>query len=163
MLQIFLDAPLAVQVHLIAALEALCLGPLVLWRRRRDRLHKMLGYVWVCNMTIAAVSSFFIHGEFAIIGPFGPIHALSVWSLYIMWSAIAAARAGDMARHSGLMQGLYHYGVLVAALMTVLPGRRINGMLFGENESLGLWLIASVAVAIGLRVGLRQWQSMTHA
>ena len=104
MLEMFLDAPLPIQLHMLSAMEALVLGPFVLWRQSRDRLHRILGYVWVVNMALAATSSLLIHGEMAILGPFGPIHALSVWSLWVLWRGIGAARAGDVARHRGLMQ-----------------------------------------------------------
>ena len=53
-LQPYLDASLIVQVHVIAAAMALFIGPFVLWRKRRDRLHKVLGYIWVLSFGFAA-------------------------------------------------------------------------------------------------------------
>jgi len=44
-------------LHVCAALLALCLGPFALFRTRRDRWHKIAGYVWVLAMIVAAVSS----------------------------------------------------------------------------------------------------------
>ena len=39
----FLDASLQVQIHIVSALIGLCLGPFVLYRRKRDSMHKLLG------------------------------------------------------------------------------------------------------------------------
>ncbi|MFP4450126.1 MAG: DUF2306 domain-containing protein, partial [Rhodosalinus sp.] len=66
--------PLIVQLHLAAALPALLLGPVALYRRRRDRLHKTFGYLWVASILGLAVSGLFIRSEIALLGPFGPIH-----------------------------------------------------------------------------------------
>lgn len=149
MLTIFYDAPLAIQIHIISALVALGLGPVVLWRRKGDRLHRILGYVWVTEMAVTALSSFFIV-EHPVIGPFSPIHLLSAWTLWVLWHGIAAARAGDIARHRGELRGLYLYGLGIAGSLTLLPGRRLNAALFGEAEHLGLWAIGLIGLVIAV-------------
>ncbi|MEL7262317.1 MAG: hypothetical protein AAGK69_13125, partial [Pseudomonadota bacterium] len=45
-LEPLLNASLPIQIHVALALMALMLGPVVLWRNRRDRVHRVLGYVW---------------------------------------------------------------------------------------------------------------------
>lgn len=60
-----MDARIAVQLHVAAALLAITLLPLTLFRKRRkrrDRIHRSAGYLWVTTMLTAALSSFFIHG-----------------------------------------------------------------------------------------------------
>lgn len=147
MQQVFYDAPLAVQIHAISAVIAIILGPFVIWRRRRDTLHRVLGYVWVTEMATVALSSFWIV-EARIIGPFSPIHLLSLWTLYVLWHGVAHARAGRVREHQGEMKGLYIYGMGIAGGLTFLPGRRLNTMLFGEAELLGLIVIALIAVVL---------------
>ena len=66
-----IDSPFAVQLHVGAAMLAILLLPLTLFRRRRDGLHKAAGYLWVTAMVTAALSSFFITG-LQMIGPFQP-------------------------------------------------------------------------------------------
>lgn len=49
------------------------------------------------------------------------------------------------------MAQIYWWAIGVAGLLTLLPGRRINVALFGENEFLGLWVIAATLGAATLR------------
>ena len=77
-----LNAPIYILIHASAAMIALLMGPFVILRNRRDRLHKIVGYIWVVVMACAAISSFWIM-EFRLIGPFSPIHGLSI---YVLWS-----------------------------------------------------------------------------
>ena len=151
MIQVFHAAPPAIQVHALAALVALCLGPVVLWRPRRDALHMALGRLWVGVMALAAGSSLFIHAELGL-GGWGPIHLLSVWLLYGLWEGLREIRQGRIAAHREVMRGLYLHGVTLASLLTLLPGRRINQALFGEAELLGLPVIALGLAALLLDV-----------
>ena len=77
----FFDAPIYIQLHASNATLALILGPFVILRTARDRLHKVGGYIWVLAMFVVAVSSFWIK-EFGLIGPFSPIHLLSAFTLW---------------------------------------------------------------------------------
>ena len=42
-----LNAPVYLQLHAATALIALCLGPVALYRKRRNIWHKAIGYVWM--------------------------------------------------------------------------------------------------------------------
>jgi uncharacterized membrane protein len=151
------DLPLAVQLHLWPALVALLLGPVALYRRRRDIWHKVAGYAWVGAMALVAVSAFWIEaGLFPIALGFGPIHALSLLVLFGLWRGVSAARAGDVASHSGWMRGLYWQALIVAGSLTLLPGRMLNGLLFPERPTAGLVVITAVAAAAGLCWGVRR-------
>ncbi|RVT85687.1 DUF2306 domain-containing protein [Rhodobacteraceae bacterium CCMM004] len=147
------SAPLAVQAHLAAAVLALLIGPFALFRRRRDAVHRTLGYLWVIAMVATAVSSFFVRSVFGIWGA-GPIHLLSVWVLYTLWVGVQAARSRDLARHRSEMRGLYLYGLCVAGMLTLLPGRRLNVLVFGEAEMAGVGVIA-MGIALLLLVAMR--------
>ena len=147
------DASLQIQIHVCAALVSVFLGPFVLLRKRRDRVHKVMGYVWVVAMAVVALSSFAI-SEFAVIGPFSPIHGLAVLTLWSLWAGVRHAVQGRIAAHRIVFRNLYWYGLLVAGTLNFLPGRRMNEVVFGGQDTLGLWLIAAVGCAVALRFGL---------
>jgi len=83
-LDLFIYAPIAIQLHVIAALCAVIIGPMELLRRSRDRWHKNFGYAWVITMAVTALSSFAIKAEIGP-GPISPIHLLSVFTLLGLW------------------------------------------------------------------------------
>jgi uncharacterized membrane protein len=144
----FLDAPLMIQLHVVAALGAITLGPLAMLRRSRDRWHKVLGRAWVGAMATVALSSFLIN-EGQMFGPFSVIHLLSVLTLWGLWQAVAAARAGRIAEHRAGMLALYVWALGVAGLFTLLPGRRMNLMLFPEAPLAGFLGAAAAFVLAG--------------
>lgn len=133
--QPFLDAPLHIQLHAISATESLLLGAWILFAPNKGRrLHKILGYVWVTNMAIAILTSWFIQG-LQLIGPFSPIHALSALATVSLIRAILQARQGDIKAHKSTMRGLYFGGLVTASVLAFLPGRRFNSIFatqFGE-------------------------------
>lgn len=162
----FLDASLMIQIHAIAAMEVLVLGVYLLSARKGGKWHRILGYVWVVNMFVAATSSFFIH-QTRLIGPFSPIHGLSAWALYSLYVAIGHARAGRIAAHRGNMRGLYLGGAVVAGVLAFMPGRVFNRMLFGAHEDIGFMLVLGLAlIGTGLylmRGRLRRARTTRHA
>ncbi|MFA8385900.1 MAG: DUF2306 domain-containing protein [Pelagibaca sp.] len=152
----FLSAPLPVQVHIIAAVLALILGPVAVYRRRRDRTHKVVGYLWVCAMTVLALGSFLIPSHFTAIGV-GPLHGFAVLTLWSLWVGVKAAIARDVARHEAILRSLYSNGLIIAGAFTFLPGRTLNRMLFGEPSHLGWFVIAALLGVVALRVILPRW------
>jgi uncharacterized membrane protein len=144
-LQPYLDASLIVQVHVIAAAMALFIGPFALWRKRRDRLHKVLGYVWVLSFGFAAFIALFIPSHFTPIG-LGPIHALSVYGLYGIYEAMRAIYRRDIVLHKLVMQNLYVRGIALAGAFNFLPGRTTQRALIPDTPELGYAIIAAVLV-----------------
>ncbi|MEM7724142.1 MAG: DUF2306 domain-containing protein [Pseudomonadota bacterium] len=137
------DLPPAIGVHLIAALLAIGLGPVAIYRRRRDLWHKSVGYIWVMSMTLTAISAFWIAADvLPLVAAFGPIHLLSVWVLYQLARALSEARGGHIARHSVRMHGLYWTGLMGAGLLTLLPGRTLNRAIFPQMPELAYGVIA---------------------
>lgn len=142
-----LTAPTAVQIHAVAAIEALALTPVVLLRKRRDRWHRLAGYAWTANMALAALSSFWIM-EIRLVGPFSPIHALSVLTLINLVLAIRAIRRRDVARHEGIMRATAFWALGVAGAFTLLPGRRMHAILFGPASGEGPDIAAPVSIGV---------------
>ena len=147
-----LDAAPLVQLHAAGALLSLALGPLVLFRRSRDRWHRIGGYVWIAVMVTTALSSFGIHG-FAMVGPFGPIHLLSGFTLVMLALGLRAAIQRRIEAHRRMMQGLYLWSLGVAGLFTLLPGRVMHRVVFGSDTPLGFAVLTALALLIG--VGFR--------
>lgn len=124
-----LDAPAAIQLHAVAALSLIPLTIVQFWRPKRGPSHRALGWAWVVLMTVTAVSSFWIHG-LRVIGPFSPIHALSLFTLANLFLGIRARRLGRITAHRGHMIGIAA-GWAGAGLFTLLPGRLMSQVLFG--------------------------------
>lgn len=149
-----LNTPVYLQIHIVCALVSVALGAFVVLRRKRDRVHKVSGYIWTVAMATVALSSFWIR-EFALVGPFSPIHLLSVLTLWSLWAGIRHAVAGRIQAHRRVFRNLYWYGLLVAGTVNFLPGRRMNQTVFGDTPEVGLWFIGAVAV---LAVGVNLWR-----
>ncbi|MCZ8314756.1 DUF2306 domain-containing protein [Phreatobacter sp.] len=124
-----LAAPLAIQLHAIAAVALIPLTIVQLGRRKSGTWHRRVGWAWVVLMTITAVSSFWIHG-IRLFGPFSPIHILSVVTLVTLVHAIVARRTGNMRGHRLGMLGVA-MGWAGAGLFTLLPGRIMGQVVFG--------------------------------
>lgn len=142
--QPLLEAGPVIQFHVLAASTALVLGPVALYRKRRDRLHKVTGYVWVLAMAITALSSFGID-SFALIGPFRPIHLLALLALWSLFEGMRHIFAGRVRAHQTVLRGLYLNGLLLAGLLNFLPGRVTNRIFFASTPELGY-----VVIGVGL-------------
>ncbi len=143
-----LAADPAIQLHALSALLAVPIGALVLWRPKGTRLHKTLGRAWIALMLSAALSSLLIH-EMQVVGPFGPIHALT---LVVLWTlgrglwAIAIRR--DVAGHRAAMEDLYVWSLLLAGAFTFWPCRRMHQVVFGpEGSGPAVWAFLLAALA----------------
>jgi len=137
-----LSASLAIQIHACAAIMAIFLGALALGRKRRDRLHKTAGYIWIVLMAVVAISTVFITAE---VGPtvagFGVIHIFSVVVLVSLCVGLRAAVRRDIALHRKTMRALYIQSLGITGLFTLLPGRRMNEVLFSSAPLAGIVVI----------------------
>lgn len=122
-------APLAIKVHIAAALGAFLIGTVLLIGVKGTTLHRTLGWTWVGAMGTTAVSSFFIHQ----INPdgFSFVHLISGWVVIILPMAVYAARRHDVKTHRRRMISLFAGGLVVAGLLTFLPGRMMWQVFFG--------------------------------
>lgn len=125
-----IHAPLAIQIHAIAALSLIPLTALQFWRPKRGLSHRSIGWIWVVLMMVTAVSSFWIHG-IRLVGPFSPIHILSVVTIVNLVLGIRARREGRIMAHRGHMVGIA-IGWAAAGLFTLLPGRLMFQTVFGS-------------------------------
>jgi uncharacterized membrane protein len=94
--------------------------------------HRIIGYVWVAAMITAAVSSFWISSN-PMIGPFGPIHLLSLITLIGVPQAIFAARRGNIRAHKLAVIQLVAFALIGAGAFAVFsPGRFLHTIFFGS-------------------------------
>ena len=148
-----LNASTQIQIHVAFACVALLVGPLALFRLRRDRIHKIAGYIWIVSILGLAVSSLWIKSEIAFLWSFGPIHLLSAFATWGVIEGLYHIRTKDMAKHRASMQSVWFGAMGLAGLFTFLPGRVINRMVFGGPSQLGY-----VVVGVGLIALLVLWR-----
>lgn len=128
--QLLLQASPIIQIHAYGAIVALFLGAFVLRTKKGTKIHQNTGKFWVVLMVLTAVSSFWING-IRMLGPFSPIHILSVFALWSVYRGIKFARAGQITAHMKNMKTLYFYAIIGAGFFTFLPGRLMFEVFFG--------------------------------
>lgn len=150
-----LSTPAAVQIHLLAASGALALTPVMLMRRKGTRGHVLWGRLWAVLMALTALSSFWIM-EIRLLGPWSPIHILSLITLFSLVQAVRAARRRNIVEHKAHILGAM-LGLLGAGLFTLFPGRILSDSLFGGYETQG-FVAALVLGGAGLFWLTRRWR-----
>jgi|SRR5688572_317704 uncharacterized membrane protein len=125
-----LAATPVIQVHALAAMAAFVLGLVQFAAPKGTLPHRTIGWIWVALMATVAVSSFWIH-ELRIVGPFSPIHLLSIFTLVTLPLAVLAAHRHQVARHRRAMIAIFVGGLLVAGAFTFVPGRIMYAVVAG--------------------------------
>ena len=125
-----LDAAPAIPLHAFAAMSAFALGLVQFAAPKGTLPHRALGWIWVLLMVAVAVSSFWIH-QIKLIGPWSPIHLLSIFTLVMLPLAVWRAHRHRVADHRRIMIGLFSGALVVAGLFTLLPGRIMHAVVFG--------------------------------
>lgn len=124
--------PFPIPAHALMALAAFAIGIVQVAGPKGTRSHRALGYAWAALMTGTAVSAVFIH-TLNIWGPFSPIHLLIPVTLLTLWLGVRSARRGDVRRHKRSMLLLFWLALVITGFFTLLPGRAMNGVLFGTG------------------------------
>lgn len=120
----------SIQIHAYAALGAIAVTIAIFTRPRGTRTHRILGWAWVVLMGVTAASSFAVT-ELRN-GQFSPIHLLSSFTLFMLFLGVKAARTHQVQRHRRVMLGLVFGALCVAGAFTLLPGRIMYAVLFGQ-------------------------------
>lgn len=126
-----------IAVHMTAALGAVVVGPIALWARKgarqRPRLHRAFGYAWVTLMVLAAVSAIFIRDyRLPNLAGYTPIHLLVPYTLFSIAMAFVYLARGNIAGHRQTMQWLYLGACGIAGAFTLLPGRYLGQLVWGQ-------------------------------
>jgi uncharacterized membrane protein len=125
-----LDAPRPIPLHALAALAAFVVGVVQLAAPKGTVPHRALGWLWVVLMAIVAVSSFWIH-QIRLLGPWSPIHLLSIFTLVIVPLGVWRAHRHDVRGHQWTMILTFLGALVIAGLFTLVPGRIMHAVLFG--------------------------------
>jgi uncharacterized membrane protein len=125
-----LDAAPAIPLHAFAAMAAFVLGVVQFAAPKGTMPHRAIGAVWVALMAAVAISSFWIH-QIRLLGPWSPIHLLSIFTLVMLPLAVWRAHTHQVAAHRRTMIFLFSGALVVAGLFTLLPGRIMHAVVFG--------------------------------
>lgn len=145
---------LLIAVHAVAAAYSMLFGAFQLLRRRKgDKLHKVIGYIWVVAMYLVCFTSFGIQ---TLNGGFSWLHGLSILTIITvsigLWSAIKRRTHA----HKSFMTGSY-FGILGAFVgVIVVPSRRIPSMTVENPMGLALSIAILVLTAIFTVIGFNQ-------
>lgn len=126
-----------IAIHMNLALTAVAIGPVAIWARKgpslRPQLHRALGYAWVTCMLGAALTGVFIR-DFRLPNLWGytPIHALIPLTLFSLYRAFRYLAQGNITGHRKTMQWLYFNACIVAGAFTLLPGRYLGQLVWGQ-------------------------------
>jgi uncharacterized membrane protein len=126
-----LNASPMIQVHAVAAMGAFALGLVQFAAPKGTLPHRTIGWIWVALMTTIAVSSFWIH-QIRIVGPFSPIHLLSILTLVALPLAVFAAHRHEVDRHRKAMISIFLGALIVAGAFTFVPGRIMYAVASGH-------------------------------
>ena len=125
-----LEAARAIPLHAFAAMAAFVLGTVQLTAPKGTLPHRALGWVWVALMLVVALSSLWIH-QIRLVGPWSPIHLLSIFALVMLALGVMAARTHNVRRHKITMISIFFGALVIAGLFTFMPGRIMHAVIFG--------------------------------
>jgi len=129
-----LDAAPAIPLHAFAAMTAFLLGVVQLSAPKGTLPHRTLGWVWVSLMAVVALSSFWIH-QIRLLGPWSPIHLLSIFTLVVLPIGAWIAHCHRVADHRRIMILIFSGALVIAGLFTLVPGRIMHTVLFGSEPA----------------------------
>jgi uncharacterized membrane protein len=120
----------AIPLHAFAAMTAFVLGAVQLAAPKGTLPHRTLGWIWIALMVIVAGSSFWIH-QIRLLGPWSPIHLLSIFTLIVLPLGVWMAHRHRVADHRRIMILIFSGALVIAGLFTLLPGRIMHAVVFG--------------------------------
>lgn len=125
-----LDAAPAIPLHAFAAMAAFVLGIVQFAAPKGTLPHRTVGWIWVALMVMVAASSFWIH-QIRLVGPFSPIHLLSIFTLAMLPLAVWRAHTHRVTDHRRIMIMLFAGALVVVGLFTLVPRRIMHRVIFG--------------------------------
>ena len=112
-------------------MAAFVLGVVQLAAPKGTLPHRTLDWIWAGLMMAVAVSSLWIH-QIRLLGPWSPIHLLSILVLVTVPLGVWRAHRHEVADHRSIMILIFSGALVIAGLFTLLPGRIMHVVLFGD-------------------------------
>lgn len=128
-LQVFLAAPLVIQVHAFAALSALVIGVVQFVGPKGSLPHRTLGTAFVLLMVVTATTAIFIRQIND--GSFSPIHLFVPLTFAGLYGLVRHARAGRGGKHGKDAKGLLFGALLIPGILAFIPGRLMWAVIAG--------------------------------
>jgi uncharacterized membrane protein len=125
-----LDAAPGIPLHAFAAMAAFVLGVVQLAAPKGTLPHRTIGWIWVGLMASVAISSFWIH-QIRLLGPWSPIHLLSIFTLLMLPLGVWRAHHHEVTAHRRIMISIFCGALVIAGLFTLVPGRIMHAVIFG--------------------------------
>ena len=149
-----LDAPIAVQLHVLTVVPAAVIGLFILFLPKGTTIHKFAGRIWIALMVATSVFSFFIH-ELNLFFGFSPIHIFSIMTPLSCYWAVRAIRRGDVRQHKAALLSVYIGGIGIAGGFAFAPGRIMNRVFTDVQDSTWTTIMDAVfSWQLSLVVGL---------
>ena len=126
-----LEAAPPIPLHALAAMAAFALGIVQFAGPKGTLPHRTLGWIWVALMAVVAISSFWIH-QIRLLGPWSPIHLLSVFTPIMLVLGVWYARRHNVRGHKITMISIFTGALVVAGLFTFVPGRIMHAVVFAH-------------------------------
>jgi uncharacterized membrane protein len=126
-----LDATGTIPLHAFAAMAAFALGIVQFAAPKGTLPHRTIGWIWVLLMASVAISSFWIQ-TIRLVGPFSPIHLLSMFTLIVLPIGVWRAHSHRVADHKRIMTMIFGGALVIAGLFTFVPGRIMHAVVFGH-------------------------------
>ncbi|MEQ1547519.1 MAG: hypothetical protein ABL918_02600 [Chakrabartia sp.] len=123
--------PVSLWGHIATICIALGLTPVMLLRKRGDRLHRQLGWIWVTAMFLTALVS--LNVRMINRGGFSLIHILSIWTIIQVPILAWAAKTHRIARHRSSVRAMVLGALLIAGFFTFPFNRMLGHWLFETN------------------------------
>ena len=125
-----LDAAPAIPLHAFAAMAAFVLGVVQFAAPKGTLPHRTSAGSGSRLMVAVAISSFWIH-QIRLVGPWSPIHLLSIFTLIDASARVWMAHRHRVVDHRRIMIVIFSGALVIAGLFTLLPGRIMHAVVFG--------------------------------
>ena len=138
-LQPILNAPFVVILHFFTVVPAFFMGAwMLLASVKGSPVHRTVGKIYLLLMAVTAVAACFIRAPanwpHVDVGPsvrLSFIHLFIPLTLFGVYGAIATIRRRDIAGHRHAMVRMYVGALLIAGILSFMPGRIMHAVVFG--------------------------------
>jgi uncharacterized membrane protein len=128
-----LEAPPAVQIHVITVILAFLVGSVILFiSRKGSPFHRIAGAAFLTLMASTAIVALFIHRRMPHSPIFGlsHIHLLSLFVLFAIWRALDGIYKGNIEQHRIWVRGIYGGALVITGLLNIFFSSGITHDIF---------------------------------